>query len=49
MDGAMWAASFGSQGAVPIFREGVLVGARGVGGGTAQEDEDCARAGVERV
>ena len=38
---------FYGQGAVPIFRGGVLIGACGVGGGTAQEDEDCARAGVE--
>jgi glc operon protein GlcG len=37
------------QGAVPIFRSGVLVGACGVGGGTAQEDEDCARAGVAKL
>jgi len=35
------------QGAVPILRNGVVVGACGVGGGTSQEDEDCARAGVE--
>src|SRR6266853_2076666 len=34
------------QGAVPIIRNGVVVGACGVGGGTSQEDEDCARAGV---
>ena len=34
------------QGAVPIMRDGMLVGACGVGGGTAQEDEDCARAGA---
>ena len=33
------------QGAVPILRNGILEGACGVGGGTAQEDEDCARAG----
>ena len=37
------------QGAVPIIRNGVVEGACGVGGGTAQEDEDCARAGVERL
>jgi uncharacterized protein GlcG (DUF336 family) len=37
------------QGAVPIVRDGVVVGACGVGGGTAQEDEDCARAGVEAL
>lgn len=34
------------QGAVPIRRNGELVGACGVGGGTAQEDEDCAAAGA---
>ena len=35
------------QGAVPIIRDGIVEGACGVGGGTAQEDEDCARAGVD--
>ena len=35
-----------SQGAVPIIRNGVVEGACGVGGGTGQEDEDCAAAGV---
>lgn len=34
------------QGAVPIVRDGELIGACGVGGGTSEEDEDCARAGV---
>ena len=34
------------QGAVPVMRNGILDGACGVGGGTSQEDEDCARAGV---
>ena len=34
------------QGAVPIRRDGALVGACGVGGGSAQEDEDCAAAGA---
>jgi glc operon protein GlcG len=34
------------QGAVPILRSGAIEGACGVGGGTAQQDEDCARAGV---
>jgi glc operon protein GlcG len=38
-----------SQGAVPIMRDGVAIGACGVGGGTAQQDEDCARAGVAKV
>ena len=34
------------QGAVPISRDGQIAGACGVGGGTPQEDEDCARAGI---
>ena len=38
-----------SQGGVPIIRDGVLEGACGVGGGTSQEDEDCARAGIDRL
>ena len=89
MDGAMWAAVYGSQGkaaasaafgwpsgelteradhptfrgivaadggrmilgrgAVPIRRDGLVVGACGVGGGTGEEDEDCAQAGVAAV
>jgi uncharacterized protein GlcG (DUF336 family) len=38
-----------SQGAVPIIRNGVVEGACGVGGGTSQEDEDCAQAGIARL
>jgi uncharacterized protein GlcG (DUF336 family) len=38
-----------SQGAVPIMRNGVAEGACGVGGGTGQQDEDCARAGVAKL
>jgi glc operon protein GlcG len=37
------------QGAVPIIKNGVIEGACGVGGGTSQQDEDCARAGVEQL
>lgn len=37
------------QGAVPVRRGGVVVGACGVGGGTAQQDEDCAAAGVAQL
>ena len=36
-----------SQGALPIYKDGVLVGAAGGSGGTPQEDEDCVRAGIE--
>ena len=38
-----------SQGAVPIIRNGVAEGACGVGGGTAQQDEDGAGAGVAKL
>ena len=38
-----------SQGAVPIIKNGVVEGACGVGGGTAQQDEDCALAGVAKL
>ena len=38
-----------SQGAVPIIRNGSVIGAIGCGGGTGQEDEDCARAGADAV
>ena len=38
-----------SQGAVPIIRNGEVVGACGTGGGTGQQDEDCARAGVSKL
>jgi uncharacterized protein GlcG (DUF336 family) len=38
-----------SQGAMPIIRHGVAEGACGVGGGTGQQDEDCARAGVAKL
>ena len=34
------------KGAVPIVRDGAVIGACGVGGGTGEEDEDCARAGA---
>lgn len=37
-----------SQGAVPLMRDGIVEGACGVGGGTAQQDEECARAGVAK-
>ncbi|MFT4247855.1 MAG: heme-binding protein [Pseudomonas sp.] len=39
-----------AQGAMPIHRDGQLVGAIGVGGArSAQDDEDCARAGADAV
>src|ERR1700720_555277 len=37
------------HGAVPILCEGAIEGACGVGGGPAQQDEDCARAGVGKL
>lgn len=38
-----------SQGGMPIIRNGVVEGACGVGGGTSQEDEDCAQAGIAKL
>ena len=38
-----------SQGAVPIIKDGVVVGACGVGGGTGQQDEDCAKAAAAKL
>ncbi len=35
-----------AQGAVPIYKHEELVGAIGGSGGTAQQDEDCARVGL---
>ncbi|MQG27531.1 MAG: heme-binding protein [SAR202 cluster bacterium] len=35
-----------SQGGMPVIRDGMVDGAVGVGGGTSQEDEDCAKAGI---
>ncbi len=35
-----------AQGAVPVRRDGVLIGAIGGSGGTSQQDEDCAKAGL---
>ena len=35
-----------AQGAVPIVRDGEVIGAIGGSGGTAQQDEDCARVGL---
>jgi uncharacterized protein GlcG (DUF336 family) len=37
------------QGALPVYRNGELVGAVGGSGGTAQQDEDAARAGIEAI
>ncbi len=35
------------QGALPVFKGGELVGAVGGSGGTAQQDEDSAQAGID--
>ena len=35
-----------AQGALPIIRSGAIEGAIGGSGGTSQQDEDCARAGL---
>ena len=38
-----------AQGAVPIRQNGELVGAIGASGATAQQDEDCAQAGLDAL
>jgi uncharacterized protein GlcG (DUF336 family) len=38
-----------SQGGVVLLRDGASAGACGVGGGTGEEDEICAQAGVDAV
>ncbi len=38
-----------SQGGAPVLRNGVCDGAVGVGGGSSQEDEDCAKAGIAKI
>ncbi|PKB72946.1 MAG: hypothetical protein BZY75_04570 [SAR202 cluster bacterium Io17-Chloro-G7] len=35
-----------AQGALPIVQNGQIIGAIGGSGGTAQQDEDCARVGL---
>ena len=35
------------QGALPVFKDGEMVGAVGGSGGTSQEDEDAAKAGID--
>lgn len=37
------------QGALPVYRDGEGVGAVGGSGGTGQQDEDAARAGIEAL
>ena len=37
-----------SQGGMPILKNGVVEGGVGVGGGTGQQDEDCARAAAAK-
>jgi uncharacterized protein GlcG (DUF336 family) len=37
------------QGALPVYRSGDLIGAVGGSGGTAQQDEDAARAGIQAL
>jgi uncharacterized protein GlcG (DUF336 family) len=37
------------QGALPVYRNGELLGAVGGSGGTAQQDEDAARAGIDAI
>ncbi len=38
-----------SGGAVPIFKDGRCIGAIGCGGGTSDEDHECATAGAQAI
>jgi len=38
-----------SGGAVPIFKDGYCIGAIGCGGGTAEQDDECATAGANTI
>ena len=38
-----------AQGAVPVHKDGLLVGAIGGSGATGQQDEDCAKAGLDAL
>jgi uncharacterized protein GlcG (DUF336 family) len=38
-----------AQGGVPIFKDGQLLGSVGASGGTGQQDEECARAGLAAI
>ena len=37
------------QGALPVFKNGEIVGAVGGSGGTAQQDQDASQAGIDAV
>ena len=38
-----------AQGGLPVFRGGVLIGSVGASGGTGDEDEICAQAGIDAL
>lgn len=38
-----------AQGGVPLIKDGELIGAIGVSGASAQQDEDCANAGAAKL
>ncbi len=38
-----------SQGGLPIIRGGMIEGGCGVGGGTSEQDEECAQAGISAL
>jgi len=56
-NGAFWesvpavsaGAALPSSGAVPLLREGRVIGAVGCGGGTPDQDHDCAVAGAQAL
>ena len=49
LDKAVGEPAFFMQGAVPLMKGGQQVGAIGCSGGTAQQDEDAAKAGAATI
>ena len=47
--GHMVPAQGGGGGRLPVFRGGVLIGSVGASGGTGDEDEICAQAGIDAL
>lgn len=48
-EGHMFVHPEGGGGGVPIYRNDVLIGGCGVGGGSGEEDDLCSRAGVAQL
>ncbi len=45
----LWLGDFPQRGGLPVMVDGKAVGAIGVGGATSEQDEQCAKAGIDAV